>query len=278
MQKSSYTALICSMILTYKLFLVQMSDVEDLFTHHPAHPKGGLSDKSLKQHMEFDVNPLLHSPSGMFFRERIIEAGLVLRLGSNRMVCKKEYVRAFKDHVKLENGVLVLRLSKNRVQPLSREFIGQVTGLLPNPNYQMGIMEQYEDARLFSTPLREPTSLLFEVAPYHHVSHRKPNLNVLQTSGLQENQVLIAKWFTTNFLGLENRHNLSGKAAWFLKHLSDGDLLRVGWCPCAAIVSSLHHARHKGGVPLSCLLTFIWARVRRLDLNNPDFTCIAQTS
>ena len=131
--------------------------------------------------------------------------------------------------MKLNNDrSLELRVSKNRVQPLTRQFIGEITGLVPNPNYAMGIMEEYEEAKIFSHPLRDPTPLLLEVAPYHHESHRIKNFNVLNTAGLQENQVLVVKWFTANFLGLENGHRMTGKAAWFLKNLSDGDLLEIG--------------------------------------------------
>ena len=81
----------------------------------------------------------------------------------------------------------------------------------------------------------------------------------------------MAKWFTANFLGLENMHRLTGKAAWFLKHLSDGDLLQIGWCPCDAILSSLHHVSHKGTIPLPCLLSQIWAVAKNKNLAGAEY-------
>ena len=81
----------------------------------------------------------------------------------------------------------------------------------------------------------------------------------------------MAKWFTANFLGIENKHRLTGKAAWFLKHLSDGDLLQIGWCPCATILSSLFHALHKGAIPLPCLLSHIWVTAKNRNTSKGEF-------
>ena len=83
----------------------------------------------------------------------------------------------------------------------------------------------------------------------------------------------MVKWFTANFLGIENKHRLTGKAAWFLKHLSDGDLIQLGWCPCATILYSFHHALHKGAVPLPCLMSHIWATMKNIIPSKPEYKC-----
>lgn len=240
--------------------------------------KGEVTEKSTKAHMEVDIRKLITTPSGIYFRERIEEAGLTPRLGDDNWFVNRSYYKSFRDSLEIkEDNKLYCNISPTNEFLINREFIARMTGLSCNPHVSSATMREYFTAEVVSNnPIvknRIKTELADQVAPYlvpeEHVDQAA---SAIKTVALQENQALVAKWFTLNFLGLEGRHIVVGRTAYFLKHLSDGDLISRGWCPCRAILAQFRHlAEKKDGMNLPCLGSKIWAQLKKLKNRRSDF-------
>lgn len=244
----------------------------------PAYTKGHNTTKSLKAHMELDYRRLIDGPSGVFFKEKIITAGLGPRLGGDDWWYEPGFVSLFKQNIShnKKTGAFILKVGPRKVA-INADYISRLTGLRRNPSYKDYVMERYSNLGLF-TDSKILAPMVHTVAPYIHADHWRPVQNAFKTKGLQENQSLVAKWFTTNFLGIQTRHLVDSRTAWFLRQLSEDTLLVKGWCPCVAILHSLHSAVKTGAYPLPFLMTKIWAHengirkenVAAVDLSPPE--------
>lgn len=162
---------------------------------------------------------------------------------------------------KKSNKLIVTLGRKNH--PVTLKHIEIATEMKQNPLYNEDTHDSFQNARLFDE--KQPTPLLRKIAPYADNSHLVPSQNAIRAKGLQENQLLAVKWFTRNFLGTELIHLVNGKAAWFLSHLMDGDLLQIRWCPIHALLESLRLATTTGGFPLPVLMCQIVGMFKKLD-------------
>lgn len=213
-----------------------------------------------------DARDAFESPTGIFFRDRIAEAGLTPRLGNPNWFYNREKVEKVRKGLEWDRTkstpVFKLKLPGARAKVIDRAYISRLTGLAMNPAYSRDTMIAYSNADLYTSGSRAgPTQLTLDIAPYADANHHYvPLSGIIKTVALQENQLLVAKWYTANFLGLESRHLVNGRCAWFLKHLSDGDLLSSGWCPCQAICMALQHMemRKTDGWNLPCLCSAIY--------------------
>lgn len=230
------------------------------------------SKKGLQQRFEINARVLFLSASGQFFREKLMALGLDKRWGSLDWWLNEGYVTQFFSHLKVEDGVLILK--DGRIQKkIDREFISVFTGIPLNPDYDPLTQVAFEKARLVTGPSPEDMQLFTNIAPYasstKHLVRKQGNW--ARTKGLQENQVLVAKWFKANFVGTGLRHLVDGKVGWFLHRLNTDSL--GGWDACETIVMTFKNCTRKGAIPLPFLASMIWAHLKGLKRGPNDIGC-----
>lgn len=207
-----------------------------------------------------------------------MDAGLAPRFGADDWFFKKSFFESFKKALYIDDDTnqVRIKITPTRDHIVNRQWIAEMTGLTPNPNADNSVMREYANAAMFTESedrSKTISPLANSIAPYRDdATHLLPKQNVIRTSALQENQSFVAKWFTANFLGLENRHMVTGRAAWFLHELDNGTLLSRGWCPCLAIKQALRHlASRTDGYNLPMLCCKMWASLKGLRNHQSEY-------
>lgn len=151
---------------------------------------------------------------------------------------------------------------------IDREFVLNIIGVSLNRFYQPQSVSIYVDVDL--------DRLFDKVAPYRDLEkHFKTRSKSLETNGLQENQALVAKCFTTNIERVNTKYLVKGSTT-FMLNLMMYECLLQGFFICECISRMLTKWIWVDFMLLLYLVTQIVALVKGLHMTFAYYPCNLQ--
>lgn len=125
----------------------------------------------------------------------------------------EELAQEFYAHTEIRDGNLILNLGRNISKVINREYISRSTRILLNIHCDPLVQMEFHSCKFFNDK-----ALMERVAPYRDDNfrqggslHERINQGAILAKGLQENHVLVGKWFISNRLGMSMKHLIDGK-------------------------------------------------------------------
>lgn len=150
--------------------------------------------------IELDVLDLFNFHYGICVKNRIVEKGWHVMFGNNNWWYRKGACDVFKTHASTQCGQITLALGPGSNAPtvaIDRTYISRLIGLPVNIAYNLVEHSQMKDVDILAVDEKGHQYWLDAIAPYKDdTTHIDYEQKALKSKRLQENVMLVAKWFS----------------------------------------------------------------------------------